>query len=83
MKHKQEIRLPMRTMRLGETSPKPQVLSRQAIRRLGYFEILLALKKRFPNTPRQELRHVARIYQKAAWNERDQQAIRRLTHPNV
>lgn len=85
MKHTQtrSISLPTRSISLGEGEQEKPVLSRQSLRRSGYFAILLELKRRYPNAPRSDLREAARICQKDAWTLRDKEAVRKLTHPKL
>lgn len=71
-----EIKLPAQVVPLEP--PKPITLQRQQIRRLGFLEILLKLKKMYPLVKRPELRKFAHQLHKLAWDGRDREAIQKL-----
>lgn len=56
-------------------------LGRQTLRRLGILEIRMRVKEMFPQYSRREVRQLAMALHKKAWDGRDVEAVRRVTHP--
>jgi hypothetical protein len=55
-------------------------LGRQALRQLGILEIRMRVKRMFPRYSRKEVRQLAFALHKKAWDGRDKEAVRRVTH---
>lgn len=72
---KSEIKLPTSIQPIAPVEFK---LCRQELRRMGRKAIEAAIRHQIPNAPRRIIRQYAAKCQKEAWQERDEQAVKKL-----